>query len=153
MAGCEELMGGYYATIPNPVLSDATLRWASMVLYAKISSYTKKTGFCYASNETLIREMTRVDPDTGVEQPVTERTLQSWLAELKKRGHIWTDTGPYPPDKYGKVRIGRRIYIGQTLASPVRYEENFTHENNFTNGMKKNSPPIKCMNNTANNPP
>ena len=152
-AELQELEGGYYATIPAPVMRDATLRWASMVLYANITSYARKTGFCYASNATLIREMTRIDPETGMEQPITERTLQSMLAELKDRGHIWTDIGPYPPDKNGTIRKGRRIYIGRTLVPPVQGEENFTPENNFTQGVKKSSPPFKCNNNTANNKP
>lgn len=145
----DDFFGGYYSVIPDPVSDDASLRWGTMVLYAKITKYARKGGFCYASNATLIREMTRIDPKTGVEQPITERTLQSMLAELKARGHIWIDTGPHPPDKNGIVRKGRRIYIGRTLVPPAGGEENFTPEENFTQGMKKISPPIISNNNKS----
>lgn len=145
----DDFWGGYYSVIPDPVSDDASLRWGTMVLYAKITKYARKGGFCYASNATLIREMTRIDPKTGAEQPITERTLQSMLAELKARGHIWIDTGPHPPDKNGIVRKGRRIYIGRTLVPPAGGEENFTPEENFTQGMKKISPPIISNNNKS----
>ncbi len=145
--GCEELQSGYYATIPRPVLDDAALRWPAMVLYAHITSYARKSGFCYAKNATLINEMTRVNPKTGAVNTITERTLQSLLAELRDRGHIHMDIGPLPPDKDGVVRQGRRIFIGAHLADIPGGEENFTPENNFAKGVKKISPPIKCINN------
>lgn len=144
---CDQLQGGYYATIPRPVLDDAALRWPAMVLYAHLTSYARKTGFCYAKNATLIREMTRVNPYTGAENTITERTLQSLLAELRDRGHIHMDTGPLPPDQDGVVRQGRRIFIGTCLADPPGGEKIFTPENIFAEGVKKISPPIKCKNN------
>lgn len=145
--GCEELQSGYYATIPRPVLDDAALRWPAMVLYAHLTSYARKSGFCYAKNATLIKEMTRVNPKTGAVNTITERTLQSLLAELRDRGHIHMDTGPLPPDKDGVVRQGRRIFIGGRLADIPEGEEIFTPENNFAEGVKKISPHIKCINN------
>lgn len=147
----EELESGYYATIPRPVLDDAALRWPAMVLYAHITSYTKNTGFCYAKNETLIREMTRVDSKTGAVNAMTERTLQSLLAELRERGHIHMDTGPIPK-KDGGFRTGRRIFIGARLDDIPKGEEIFTPENNFTKGVKKSSPHTNKVKQRSNNP-
>lgn len=138
----EELQSSYYATIPGPVLYDAALRWPAMVLYAHITSFAKRAGFCYAKNAVLLEAMTRVNPKTGAVNAITERTLQSLLAELRERGHIHMDIGPLPPDKNGVVRQGRRIFIGVCLADMQTGEENFTHENNFADGVKKISPSI-----------
>ena len=150
--GCEELQSGYYATIPRPVLDDAALRWPAMVLYAHITSYARKSGFCYAKNATLIKEMTRVNPKTGAVNTITERTLQSLLAELRDRGHIHMDNGPLPPDKNGVVRQGRRIFIGSHLAEIHEGEENFTPENNFAEGVKKSSPHTTKVKKESNTP-
>lgn len=145
--------GGYGAYIPGPLLDDAGLRPRSLILYAHIARRANRVGFCYASNAALIDDMTTIDPATGSRQVITERTLQSMLAELRKRGHIQVDQGPYPPDKNGVVHIGRRIFIGRRLDAipdtPAGGEKNFTPEDFFTQGVKKNSPPIKCNNNIS----
>ena len=137
---------GYGAWIPGPVLDDPGLRPRSLILYARIARRANRVGFCYATNATLIEDMTAVDEDGSV-RVLSERTVQSMLAELQERGHIRTDTGPLPPDRSGTVRTGRRIYIGRSLASvPADAhggEENFTHEKICTQGVKKISPPIK----------
>lgn len=145
----EELWGGGYdASIPGPVLDDPALRWPAMILYANIKRYAKRSGYCYATNETLIRAMTRIDPKTGAVNAPTERTLQSWLSELKDHGHIRVDLGPIPLGKNGKPRSGRRIFVGMKLAEPPenRGEENFTPENNFAEGVKKISPHTSLSN-------
>ena len=150
----EELQSSYYATIPGPVLYDAALRWPAMVLYAHITSFAKRTGFCYAKNAVLLEAMTRVNPKTGAVNAITERTLQSLLAELRNHGHIHMDIGPLPPDKNGVVRQGRRIFIGACLADIPVGEENFTPENNFAFGVKKISPSINTgINIPPYNPP
>lgn len=142
--------GGFYATIPAPVLDDPRLRYASMVLYAKIVNYARKDGFCYAKNEELMRSMEREDPKTGAVSGITERTLQGWLSELKAAGHILIDTGPLPPRDDGKSVIGRRIFIGGFLPGK---ETTQWGENNFAEGVKKISPPIIGINNiTKHNP-
>lgn len=145
--------GGYGAYIPGPLLDDAGLRPRSLILYARIARRANRAGFCYASNAALIDDMSTVDPNTGATQVITERTLQSMLSELRKRGHIHVDQGPYPPDKNGVIRTGRRIFIGRRLdeipTASDRGEENFTPEDFFTPGVKKISPPIKCNNNIS----
>lgn len=137
---------GYGAWIPGPVLDDPGLRPRSLILYSKIARRANRVGFCYATNATLIEDMTAVDED-GSMRVLSERTIQAMLAELQERGHIRTDCGPLPADKSGTVRTGRRIYIGRSLTvipdAPQGGEENFTPEKNFTQGVKKSSPPIK----------
>ena len=149
--------GGYGAYIPGPLLDDAGLRPRSLILYARIARRANRVGFCYASNAALIDDMATIDPNTGATQVITERTLQSMLSELRKRGHIQVDQGPYPPDKNGVIRIGRRIFIGRRLdeipKSSDMGEKNFTHENFFTHGVKKNSPPIKGNKNISKKEP
>lgn len=141
--------GGYDANIPGPVLDDPELRWPAMILYANIKRYAKRSGYCYAKNETLIRAMTRRDPRTGAVNAPTERTLQSWLSDLKDHGHIRVDTGPIPSGKDGKPRKGRRIFVGMKLADPTENmgEENFTPENIFVERVKKISPHTSYLNN------
>lgn len=139
---------GYGAWIPGPVLDDPGLRPRSLILYARIARRANRVGFCYATNATLIEDMTAVDEDGSV-RVISERTVQAMLAELQERGHIHTDNGPLPPDKSGTVRTGRRIYIGRSLAAipgdAQGGEENFTPEKNCTPGVKKTAPPFKCI--------
>ena len=139
---------GYGAWIPGPVLDDAGLRPRSLILYARIARRANRVGFCYATNATLVEDMTTTDTDGSV-RVLSERTIQAMLAELQDRGHIRMDTGPIPSQKTGAVRTGRRIFIGRALMDensiPDWGEENFTHENFFTQGVKKTSPPIKCI--------
>ena len=139
---------GYGAWIPGPVLDDPGLRPRSLILYARIARRANRVGFCYATNATLIEDMTAVDED-GSMRVISERTVQAMLAELQERGHIHTDNGPLPPDKSGTARTGRRIYIGRSLAAipdaAQGGEENFTPEKNCTTGVKKTAPPFKCI--------
>lgn len=138
---------GYGAWIPGPLLDDPGLRPRSLILYARIARRANRVGFCYATNATLIDDMTAADEDGSV-RVLSERTIQAMLAELQDRGHIRTDTGPLPADKSGIVRTGRRIYIGRALAeipdASGGGEENFTPEKICTQRVKKSSPPIIC---------
>ena len=147
---------GYGAWIPGPVLDDPGLRPRSLILYARIARRANRVGFCYATNATLIEDMTAVDEDGSV-RVISERTVQAMLAELQERGHIHTDNGPLPPDKSGTVRIGRRIYIGRSLAAipdaAQGGEENFTPEDFCTPGVKKTAPPFKCIKDNNKNTP
>lgn len=150
MAGQEQERGGFYATIPAPVLDDPSLGYASMVLYAKIVNYARSSGFCYARNHELLRAMERIDAETGAVSGVTERTLQGWLSELRNAGHIQIDTGPLPAGADGVERVGRRIFVGGYLPRGVPAqggEKIFATENNFAGGVKNFSPAIKGSNN------
>ena len=146
--------GGLYAVIPAQVLYDPHLRPRAKLLYGEIVRLAQATGFCYAGNKSLLQICTYVDPETGAETAITERTLQSLLAELRDRGHIRMDMGPVPCSDGGGCVTRRRIFVGQTLASMPQNdpqeggEKNFTPENNFAEGVKKISPPIKCKKNT-----
>ena len=75
---------GYGAWIPGPVLDDPGLRPRSLILYARIARRANRVGFCYATNATLIEDMTAVDEDGSV-RVLSERTVQSMLAELQER--------------------------------------------------------------------
>ena len=139
--------GGYYAVIPYPVLSDPGLKPRTKLLYGEIVRLSSATGFCYASNKYLIMVCTCVDPSTGAVNTITERTLQSMLAELADRGHIAMDTGAIPSAP-GKSKTGRRIFVGQGLLSKdLRGEENFTPRKNLHPGGEKNFTPYNISKN------
>lgn len=148
--------GGMYLVIPASVAEDVRLRERSKLIYGRIVQLAFSTGYCYASNRALLEILTHKDPKTGAVDTISERTLQSILAELRDCGHIHMDTGPVPSHGGDYPVIRRRIFIGQKLADMPPSEggaENFTPENFCTQGVKKSAPPIYSKNNTSNNIP
>lgn len=148
--------GGMYLVIPASVAEDVRLRERSKLIYGRIVQLASNTGFCYASNQALLEILSHEDPKTGEVSVITERTLQSALAELRDRGHIHMDEGPVPCSGGEGTVVRRRIFVGRKLADmppPQGGEENFTPENFFTQGVKKISPPLNSKNNTSKNIP
>ena len=148
--------GGMYLVIPASVAEDVRLRERSKLIYGRIVQLASSTGFCYASNQALLEILSHEDPKTGEVSVITERTLQSVLAELRDRGHIHMDEGPVPCSGGEGTVVRRRIFVGRKLADmppPQGGEENFTPENFFTQGVKKISPPLNSKNNTSKNIP
>lgn len=146
--------GGMYLVIPASVAEDVRLRERSKLIYGRIVQLAFSTGYCYASNRALLEILTHKDPKTGAVDTISERTLQSILAELRDCGHIHMDTGPVPSHGGDYPVIRRRIFIGQKLADMPPSEggaENFTPENFCTQGVKKSAPPIYSKNNTRRN--
>lgn len=139
--------GGYYAVIPYPVLRDPGLKPRTKLLYGEIVRLAAATGYCYASNNYLLKVCTCVDPRTGAVNTITERTLQSMLAELADRGHISMDTGAIPGGN-GSPKTGRRIFIGQGLLSKGSGgEENFTPRKNLHPRGEENFTPYNISKN------
>lgn len=148
--------GGMYLVIPASVAEDTRLRERSKLIYGRIVQLASSTGFCYASNQALLEILSHEDPKTGEVSVITERTLQSVLAELRDRGHIHMDEGPVPCSDGDGTVVRRRIFVGRKLADmppPQVGEENFTPENFFTQGVKKISPHFNSKNNTSKNIP
>ena len=150
--------GGLYLVIPADVAEDVHLRERSKLIYGRIVQLASATGYCYASNQALLEILTYADPETGAVRSITERTLQSVLAELRDRGHIHMDEGPIPISGGEGSVVRRRIFVGRKLADMPPEEggeKNFIPEENFTPGVKKISPPYKIGKNNAskNNPP
>lgn len=137
-------MGGFFAVIPAPVLKSPHLRPRTKILYGEIVRLASGTGFCYAKNSFLLDVCTYVDPASGVVNRISERTLQSMLAELRDKGHIRMDTGPIP-GRSGE--IGRRIFVGQMLTPETPEDganggaENFTPRKNLRQRGEKNCTP------------
>ena len=77
--------GGMYLVIPASVAEDVRLRERSKLIYGRIVQLASSTGFCYASNQALLEILSHEDPKTGEVSVITERTLQSVLAELRDR--------------------------------------------------------------------
>ena len=67
----------YFAFIPADVLSDNELRETEQVLFARISSLTKRCGFCWATNEYL----------AGL-SGVKKRVVQTRIKKLADRKHV-----------------------------------------------------------------
>lgn len=148
--------GGMYLVIPASVAEDVHLRERSKLIYGRIVQLAYATGFCYASNRALLEILSHEDPKTGAVATISERTLQSILAELRDCGHIHMDTGPVPSSGGGRPAIRRRIFIGQKLAempSAKGGAENFTPEDFCTQGVKKSAPLYISKNNTSKNIP
>lgn len=148
--------GGMYLVIPASVAEDVHLRERSKLIYGRIVQLASSTGFCYASNQALLDILAHEDPRTGETAVISERTLQSILAELRDRGHIHMDTGPVPVSSGEEPVIRRRIFVGRKLADmppPQGGEENCTPANFCTPGVKKISPPFNSKNNTSKNIP
>lgn len=136
--------GGMYLVIPYAVAHDMRLSGRAKLLYGEIVRLASAHGYCYASNEALLDILTYVDPDTEAISAITERTLRRLLAELKDRGHIYTDTGPVPNSKGGETTM-RRIFVGQRLADCPRNlggTKMSPPDKNVREGGTKMSPPI-----------
>lgn len=147
---------GMYLVIPASVAEDVHLRERSKLIYGRIVQLASSTGFCYASNQALLDILAHEDPKTGETAVISERTLQSILAELRDRGHIHMDMGPVPCSGGEESVVRRRIFVGRKLADmpPLQGgEENCTPENFCTGGVKKSAPPFNSKNNTSKNIP
>lgn len=141
--------GGMYLVIPAAVAEDTRLRERSKLIYGRIVQLAASTGFCYASNQALLEILAHKDPKTGEVSVISERTLQSILAELRDRGHIHMDTGPVPCSGGAGTVTRRRIFVGQKLAEIPPSDggaENFTPADFCTPGVKKISPPFNSKN-------
>lgn len=147
---------GMYLVIPASVAEDVHLRERAKLIYGRIVQLAANTGFCYAKNKALLDILSHEDPNTGEVTVISERTLQSILAELRDRGHIHMDTGPVPGSGGDGPKIRRRIFVGQKLADIPHKdmgEKNCTPENFCTHGVKKTAPPFNSKNNTRKNIP
>ncbi|BAK99943.1 hypothetical protein OBV_27450 [Oscillibacter valericigenes Sjm18-20] len=154
----ESANGAYYAVITAPVMCDAHLRPRSKLLYGIISFLSCQTGFCYQPNSELLKYCTYIDGQSGEQNSISERTLQSMLSELREHGHIRMDTGPCPV-KSGGFKTGRRIFIGQILAPmpsngkpQTRGEENFTPRKKLHPKGEENCTPYNIRNKKENTP-
>lgn len=67
----------YYMVIPASVWDDKNLSPAAKWIYGRISTLTKKCGYCFAGNKWLANEL-----------QASPRTVQRYLVELKNAGHI-----------------------------------------------------------------
>lgn len=148
--------GGLYLVIPYAVAHDVQLSMRAKLLYGEIVRLATSKGYCYARNKALIDVLTYEDPASGAINGVTERTLQRLLAELRDRGHIYTDTGRVPCTN-GSSAVLRRIFVGPRLAEPepdAGGDKNDTPpRQNCHPGGDKNDTPIKCKSSrTRNNP-
>jgi Helix-turn-helix domain len=67
----------YFMVIPASVWDDCTISGSAERLYGRISVLTKRRGYCFASNSYFAQQLN-----------TTPRTIQRWLLELVKAGHI-----------------------------------------------------------------
>ncbi len=98
------LTGNYYAVIPAPVFFDKSLTANEKLFYGVLSCLSQTEGYCWATNARLATAFS-----CGGHE-VSDRTVERWLATLKKNGHILTQN----LTRKGKV-VGRRIYMRTAL--------------------------------------
>lgn len=147
--------GGMYCIIPRTLGDDMQVPAQAKLLYGKIVQLADARGYCYASNEALLRILTYQDPNTGAISGPSERTLQRLLAALRERGYIHMDTGPVPNSKGGMTTM-RRIFVGQKLAEKPQdlgVTKMSPPDKNVTPGVTKMSPPIRSKKNIKGNNP
>lgn len=70
---------GIFIAIPRMVFECRGLTTGAMILYGHIAAFTNSTGECFASNAYFSKLM-----------GVTDRTVRTYLAELKENGFIET---------------------------------------------------------------
>lgn len=100
------LSTNYFAVIPAAVFYDLELTANEKLFYGVLSALSQKEGYCWANNERLAACFS-----CGGHE-ISPRSVERWLATLKKRGHIRTQS----LTKNGKF-VGRRIYLRIALPS------------------------------------
>ena len=88
-----------YVVIPSYVLFDKKLSDKAKLLYGLISSMCNHKGYCWATNQTLMRFL-------GAE---SDRTLRRLLKELVEQGHIVV------ADNQGGRGVRRKIYLANFI--------------------------------------
>lgn len=88
-----DMSGGYFLIIPEPVASHPDLCPAAKLFFGRLTQFTQKKGFCWASNAYL-----------GELMGVDERTIKRWLSDLKDIGFIRIET------KKHQLKTERKIY-------------------------------------------
>lgn len=89
--------GNFYLIITRPVLNDSRLSSSAKLLFGLITSLQTKTGYCYASNEFLAKEL-------GV---TCEDTITKLVRKLKETGYI---TIEIERDEQTKKTLMRKIF-------------------------------------------
>lgn len=94
---------GFFAILPGNVLYDSNLTPNAKLLYAAITTMTKKHGYCYASNKWF------ANPEHFDKTP---HTISQWVAELEQHGYIRTEITHRPN---GQI-LGRKIYTSLSFS-------------------------------------
>lgn len=100
----------YWAVITAQVLFDLELTSDEKILFAHISSLTKKEGYCFANNAYFADEKV---------MNCAKETISRRISKLEKRGHIKTQI-IYQSDE--KTIEQRRIYVmtpGAYIGTPI----------------------------------
>lgn len=90
----ENIEPGYYAIIPAPVRYDKTLSSSAKLFYGEITALSKKTGYCWATNQ-YFADLYEVDKDT----------VSGWVSRLSEAGYVSVEINK----KDGNIR---KISIG-----------------------------------------
>lgn len=94
---------GFFAILPANVLYDSNLTPNAKLLYAAITTMTKRHGYCYASNKWFAK------PEHFDKTP---HTISQWVAELEQHGYIRTEITHRPN---GQI-LGRKIYTSLSFS-------------------------------------
>ncbi len=90
----ENIEPGYYAIIPAPVRYDKTLSSSAKLFYGEITALSKKTGYCWATNQ-YFADLYEVD----------KSTVSDWISRLSEAGYVSVEINK----KDGNIR---KISIG-----------------------------------------
>jgi hypothetical protein len=114
----------YFIVIPASVWNDKSLSPAAERLYGRISGLTKMRGYCFASNTHFANLL-----------GTTPRSVQRWLMELKRAGHITIELE-------GPLGNERKIWLTHSttnLSPPHDKKGNDKHDKIVVENSTKNN--------------
>lgn len=121
----------YYAVIPADVRYDESLKLGEKMMYGEITSLTKKTGECWASN-SYFAELYNVTP----------QAISKWIKALEKQKYIEVEY-----EKEGKLITKRIIKLVSTTVDRV----STTVEGGINHSLEGYQHTIKENNTSINN--
>ena len=120
---------GYYSIIPSTILYNKNLKSNQKILYAVITSFSNKEGYCFASNKYLAEKLN-----------VGANTVSGWITDLRRKNFIQVEL--IRNDK--QEIIQRRIYINDI---PYNFYEEYPYTINKKEGILQKSKEKNIMNN------
>lgn len=106
---------GYYSIIPSKILYNKELKANEKLLYAIITSFACKEGYCFATNNYFAEEL-----------GVHPKTVSSWISDLRDKNYIKVEM----VRSENKQIIRRKIYINDVL-----YPLNNVYQYRLKNGQ------------------
>ena len=130
---------GYFAIIPGWLLSASGISTGAKLFYGEVSRRCNERGYCWASNDTLARELS-----------CGARTVSRYVAELEDAGAIVTEIVGVSDRKR---RCERRIRLAEAPRFDIAKNGELNVAKNGELNVAKNGDPYNENNKSLNNTP